>query len=311
MEKVRYKVSNWAEYNRSLRNRYSFTLWFNDEVRSAWFAKPSGARGAPMVYSDLAIQCCLTMRVLLHLPLRGCQGFLRSLMALLGKPTLPIPDYSTLSRRGKALQVSLPAARKSGRLHLVVDSTGLKIYGEGEWKVRIHGASRRRTWRKLHIGVDEATGDILVSALTTADVSDGEVLPDMLDRVDAPVTKLRADGSYDQKKDYSAIAARGAEALIPPRRRARIWQHGNSSDAPLERDKHLRRIRQVGRRRWKLESGYSRISFAETAFSRFKRFFGGRLRARDFDNQATEAFLSVRALNIMTAVGMPDSYQVN
>ena len=205
----------------------------------------------------------------------------------------------------------MPATKKNDGIHLVVDSTGLKIYGEGEWKVRIHGASRRRTWRKLHIGVDESTGDIVVSALSTADVSDGELLPEMLRSVDGPVTKVSGDGSYDHKKVYAAIAVLGAEALIPPRRRARIWHHGNSRDAPLERDKHLRRIRQVGRKRWKLESGYSRRSLAETAFSRFKRFFGDRLHARDFDNQATEAFLGLRALNIMTAVGMPHSYPVN
>jgi len=207
--------------------------------------------------------------------------------------------------------VKLPIATKESGVHIVVDSTGLKIYGEGEWKVRIHGKSKRRTWRKLHIGVDEATGKILVSALTTADVSDGEVLPEMLGEVDAIVMKVSGDGAYDHKEDYAAIAALGAKALIPPRKGARIWRHGNSNEAPLGREENLRRIRNVGRRRWKLESGYSRRSLAETAFSRIKRFFGDRLRARDFENQATEAFLGVRALNIMTATGMPDSYPVN
>jgi hypothetical protein len=311
MKRVRYKVRNWREYNRALKNRYSFTLWFNDEVRSGWFAGPTGKRGSPMVYSDLAIQCMLTLRVLLRLPLRGCEGLLRSIATLLGQPTLPVPDYSTLSRRGKGLEVKLPIAAKESGVHMVVDSSGLKIYGEGEWKVRMHGKSKRRTWRKLHIGVDESTGEILVSALTTADVSDGEMLPEMLREVEIPVMKVSGDGAYDQRVDYAAIAALGAQALIPPRRGARIWRHGNSNDAPLERDKHLRRIREVGRRRWKLESGYSRRSLAETAFSRLKRLFGDRLRARDFDNQATEAFLGVRALNIMTAAGMPQSYPVN
>ena len=311
MKKVRYKVRNWREYNRALKNRYSFTLWLNDEVRAAWRAGPTGKRGSPMVYSDLAIQCMLTLRVLLGLPLRGCEGLLRSITALLGQPTLPVPDYSTLSRRGKGLEVKLPIATKKSGVHMVVDSTGLKIYGEGEWKVRIHGKSKRRTWRKLHIGVDEATGEILVSALTTADVSDGEVLPEMLREVDAPVMKVTGDGAYDRKEDYAVIAALGAKALIPPRKGARIWRHGNSREPPLERDRHLRRIRQVGPRQWKLESGYSRRCLAETAFSRLKRFFGDRLRARDFENQATEAFLGVRALNIMTAAGMPQSYPVN
>jgi hypothetical protein len=294
-----------------LKNRYRITLWFNDEVRAGWLAEPTGKRGSPKVYSDLAIACCLTLRVLLRLPLRGCEGFLRSIAVLLGLGEFSVPDYSTLSRRGKGLEVVLPVAPKNGGIHMVVDSTGLKLCGEGEWKVRMHGKSKRRTWRKLHIGVDEATGDILVSALTTADVSDGEALPDMLDEVDAPVTTVSADGGYDHKKVYVAIAALGAQALIPPRRGARIWQHGNSSAPPLERDEHLRRIMQVGRKRWRLESGYSRRSIAETAISRFKRFFGDRLHARDFENQAAEAFLCVRALNIITALGMPDSYAVN
>ena len=186
----------------------------------------------------------------------------------------------------------------------------------------MHGKSKRRTWRKLHIGVDsplgevspradEAPGEILVSALTTADVSDGEMLPEMLREVEASVTKVSGYGAYDRRMDYAAIASLGAEALIPPREGARIWYYRNSRDAPLERDRHLRRIRQVGRRRWKLESGYSRRSLAETVFSRIKRFFGDRLRARNCENQATEAFLGVRALNIMTAAGMPDSYLVN
>ena len=311
MKGVRYKVRNWPEYNRALKDRYSFTLWFNDGVRVAWFAEPTGRRGAPLLYSDVAIECVLTTRVLLRLPLRGCEGLFRSIAALLGHQTLTVPDYSTLSRRGKTLQVKAPLASKEGAINMVVDSTGLKLYGEGEWKVRMHGKSKRRTWRKLHIGVDEATGEILVLALTTADVSDGEALPEMLREVDAPVTKVSGDGAYDHKEVYAAIAAIGAQALIPPRKGARIWQHGNSKAPALERDEHLRRIRQGGRRRWKLESGYSRRSLAETAVSRLKRLFGDRLHARDFENQATEAFLAARALNIMTAVGMPDSYLVN
>jgi transposase len=311
MEKVQYRLSNWRTYNRALKNRYDVTLWLSDDVQAAWLAEPTGRRGAPKVYSDLAIECCLTLRVLFSLPLRGCQGFLCSIAALLGLEKLSVPDYTTLSRRGKTLEVNLGVAPKKGDIHLVVDSTGLKLYGEGEWKVKVHGRSKHRTWRKLHIGVEGETGDILVSAFTTADVSDGEVLPEMLGEVDAFVTKVSGDGAYDQKKDYAAVAELGAQALIPPRRGAHIWQHGNSNAAPLERDETLRQIRQIGRKRWKLESGYSRRSLAETAFSRFKRLFGDRLHARNFDNQATEAFLGVRALNIMTSLGMPDSYPVN
>lgn len=307
MGKVRYRVRNWPEYNRALQERYRLTLWINEETLSAWCAEPTGKRGAPFTYSPAAIQCCLTIRVLFRLNLRGCVGFLRSVLASLG---LSIPDYSTLSRRGKGLEVKLPVAAKEGSLHLVVDSSGLKIYGEGEWKVRVHGQSKRRTWRKLHIGVDEASSEVLTAAVTTADVSDGEVLPAMLEEVKVPLAKVGGDGAYDRKDAYQAIASRGAEAVVPPRHNARIWQHGNCAGPPLERDEHLRRIREVGRKEWKRARGYFRRSLAETAFSRVKRCFGDRLRSRTFENQATEAFLGLRALNLMTALGMPDSYPV-
>jgi transposase len=310
MGKVRYKVRNWREYNKALKDRYCITLWISEEEAAVWWAEATGTRGAPRTYSDAAIECCLTIRVLLRLPLRGSEGFLRSVLPLLDLPELAVPDYSTLSRRGKYLEVKLPVAPKEKGVHLVVDSTGMKIYGEGEWKVRLHGVGKRRTWRKVHIGLDEGSGEILAAAVTTADVSDGEVLPGMLREVDLPVAKVIGDGAYDRREDYDAIASLGAQAVIPARRGARIWRHGKCRGAPHVRDEHIRRIRAVGRKRWKRESGYSRRSLAETAFSRTKRLFGDRLRSRLFENQAVEAFLGLRALNIMTALGMPVSVAI-
>ena len=307
MGKAKYKVRNWSEYNNALKARYNITLWINDETTAAWYAEPTGKRGAQPTYSDDAIKCCLVIRTLLHLPLRGCEGFLQSILTPL---ELDVPDYTTLSRRGRKLEIELPVSKKETSIHVVFDSSGMKIYGEGEWKVRMHGVGKRRTWRKLHIGVDEATGEILVGALTTVDMSDGEMLPEMLEDIDAPIFAVGCDGSYDTRMDYDAINSVGARALIPPRRGARIWRHGNSNAAQLDRDKNLRCIRRVGRKQWKLESGYSRRSLAETAFSRIKRIFGGWLRSRLFDNQATEAFVMLAILNIMTALGMPDSYPV-
>jgi hypothetical protein len=309
MGNVRYRVRNWRDYNKALKDRYRITLWIREENAAAWQAQATGKRGAPPRYSDAAIQCCLTVRVLLRLPLRGCEGFMRSAVSLLGLPERVVPDYSTLSRRGKHLAVSLPASGKTG-IHLVVDSSGLKIYGEGEWKVRTHGWSRRRTWRKLHLGVDTESQGIIVGAVTTADVTDGEVLPDLLEGLRAAVATVIADKAYDRRKDYEAIAGIGARAVIPPRENARIWRHGNRAGEPHIRDEHLRRIREIGRKGWKQESGYTRRSLAETAFSRLKRTFGGRLRSRSFENQTTEAFLMLRTMNILTALGMPDSVAV-
>ena len=307
MKKVRYKVRNWRDYNKALKDRYRVTMWIREEDAAAWWGEATGKRGAPPVYSETAIRCCLTVGVLLRLPLRGCEGFMRSIIQLFGMSEAAVPDYSTLSRRGRHLKVELPHTPKGGGVHLVVDSSGLKIYGEGEWKVRMHGWCKRRTWRKIHIGIDEATGEVLAVAFTAADVSDGEMLPMLLQQLDSPVTKVSGDGAYDQREAYDAIAALGAKAIIPPRRGARFWQHRSRSTPPHIRDKHLMRIKQVGRKRWKKESGYFRRSLAETAFSRVKRLYGDRLRARTFANQATEARLMLRALNVMTSLGMPDS----
>jgi hypothetical protein len=301
-------VRNWPEYNRALVNRYRLEVWLSEDVARGWYAQPTGRRGRQPIYSDLAITFCLTIRALFDLPLRGCQGLLESVLAGLG---LAVPDYSVMCRRSRGLEVKLPVRRRGERVHLVVDSSGLKIYGEGEWKVRIHGWSKRRTWRKLHLGVDEATGDVLVARLTAAGAADGRTLLGMLPEVDVPLSRVSGDGAYDRGEVWAAVGARGAEALIPPRRNARVWRHGNRDGPRLMRDEHLRRIRQVGRGRWRLESGYSRRSLAETAFGRLKGIFGDRLRSRVFGNQVTEGLLKVRALNLMTALGMPDSYPLD
>jgi transposase len=308
MARTHYKVHNWREYNQALKERYRITVLIDEEVSSGWYGKPSGKRGAPRRYSDLAVTFALTMRVLLRLPLRGCEGFLQTLLKSSG---LAVPDYTTLSRRGKTLSVRLPQTSRGENIWLVVDSSGLKIYGEGEWKVRMHGVGKRRTWRKLHIGVDASTGEIVAGALTTADVHDSEMLPDLLEEMGGAVEAVSGDGAYDMRDDYKAISKIGAKAVIPPRRGAKIWRHGNCGDSPLERDENLRYIRKHGRKKWKEESGYHRRSLAETAFFRIKTIFGDRLRSRDFDNQATEAFLRLSILNRMTALGMPDSYPVS
>jgi hypothetical protein len=311
MAKVRYRVRNWPEYNRALVNRYRLEIWLSEDVRQGWYATPTGDRGRPRVYSHLALTFCLTIRALFDLPLRGCQGLLESLLPRLDLDWA-VPDYTVMCRRARSLEVKLPVRRRPGEtVHLVVDSSGLKVYGEGEWKVRAHGWSKRRTWRKLHLGLDEATQEVLVARVTEAGVADSRMLVELLPEVEAPLAKVGGDGAYDREESWTAVAERRAEALFPPRRNARIWWHGNRDGPRLRRDEHLRRIRQVGRRRWKLESGYSRRSLAETAFGRLKSIFGDRLRSRVFGNQATEGLLKVRALNAMTALGLPDSYPVN
>ena len=223
---------------------------------------------------------------------------------------LEVPDRSTLSRRLGKLSVELPVVTKDRAVHVVVDSTGVKVYGEGEWKVRTHGVGKRRTWRKLHLGVNEATGEILAAVVSTNERSDAEALPDLLDGIDAEIEQVSGDGAYDQRKCYEAIRHRNAKATIPPRQGAKIWQHGNTKAERHNRDENLRRIRKVGRKTWKHETGYHRRSLAETTMFRFKSIFGTKLRSREFDNQAVELFLQCAALNRMLQLGKPDSYKV-
>jgi hypothetical protein len=191
---------------------------------------------------------------------------------------------------------------------LVLDSSGFKVYGEGEWKVRQHGWSKRRTWRKLHLAVDEATGGIMAAVASEAGVTDDDVVADLIDQVDRPIAQVSADGAYNKRKCYEALEKTGAKVTIPPRRDAKIWQHGNSEGEPWQRDENLRAIRRLGRTRWKKASGYHRRSLAETAIFRLKTIFGATLRSRNFAQQTTELFLRASALNRMPQLGMPESY---
>lgn len=178
--KATYGIRNWSEYNAGLKQRGSLTFWIDELVLQEWVDPYlSGKPGASVYYSDVAILTMATVKAVYRLAGRQCQGFLESIFELLGIE-LSVPDHSTLSRRVGKLEVALPVVPKEGARHVVVDSTGVKVYGEGEWKTRQHGVSKRRTWRKLHLGVDEATGEILAAVVTTNDVHDGEVLNDLL-----------------------------------------------------------------------------------------------------------------------------------
>jgi hypothetical protein len=250
-----------------------------------------------------------SLQEIYHLPLRATEGLLASVVRLLGVK-LAVPDHTTLSRRRTVLAVSLPRRRKSEPLHLVVDSTGIKVYGEGEWKVRQHGYSKRRTWRKLHLGADEATGEIVAAVVSTNNFTDGQVLPDLLEQIEGEIKQVSGDGGYDKRNCYDAIGERRARAVIPPQKNAKIWRHGNSRQARLARDENVRACRQQGRAAWKRESDYHRRSLSETQMFRLKTIFGERVSSRSFAGQATQLLVRCAVLNQMTHLGMPDSYQV-
>jgi IS5 family transposase len=305
-----YRVKNWSEYEKALVQRGSITFWLSGNIEKVWLYTGEKQRGSQYDYSDKAIEIMLTLKEVFHLTNRGVEGFVRSLFQMM-KIDLPVPDHSTLSRRGKTLKVKL-SKQASSSLNLVLDSTGLKIYGEGEWKVRKHGCSKRRTWRKLHLGADPESGEIQAVLLTENNVSDDAAVKELLEQIEQTLLACAADGAYDKRKVYDALNRHSPEVeiLIPPRKNARIWQHGNSKTERLKRDENLRYIRKHGRRQWKDDSGYHMRSLAETAMFRLKTIFGGELSARLLETQTTQALIRCWALNKMTHLGMPESYQV-
>ncbi len=303
-----YRVKNWSEYEKALVERGSITFWLSDDFEQAWLYAGEKQRGSQFDYSDKAIEIMLTIKEVFHLTNRGTEGFIRSVFAMLNVP-LPVPDHSTLSKRSKTLKVSLPR-KTNGSMNLVLDSTGLKVYGEGEWKVRKHGYSKHRTWRKLHVGANPDNGEIQVVVLTSNGISDDAVVKEMLAQIEQTLLSCAADGAYDKRRVYKALDEHSpdVEILIPPRKNARIWQHGNSKKDRLKRDENLRSIRKHGRQHWKDNSGYHIRSLAETIMFRLKTIFGDKLSARLLQTQTTQALIRCLALNKMTHLGMPQSH---
>jgi hypothetical protein len=305
-----YRVKNWSEYEKALVQRGSIAFWLSEDIEQSWFYNGEKQRGSQFDYSDKAIEIMLTIKEVFHLTNRSVEGFVRSLFVMM-KIDLPVPDHSTLSRRGKTLKVKLPK-KASVSLNLVLDSTGLKIYGEGEWKVRKHGYSKRRTWRKLHLGAEPESGEIQAVLLTENSVSDDAVVKVLLEQIEHSLLACAADGAYDKRKVYDALNKHSSEVeiLVPPRKNARIWQHGNSKAERLKRDENLRYIRKHGRQLWKEDSGYHIRSLVETTIFRLKTIFGDELSARLLETQTTQTFIRCLALNKMTHLGMPESYLV-
>ena len=305
-----YRVRNWSDYEKALVQRGAITFWLTDDFEQVWRYAGEKQRGSQYEYSDQAIEIMLMIKEVFHLSNRGVEGFVRSVFAM-WKLQLPVPDHSTLSKRGKTFQVRLPK-KTNESLNLVLDSTGLKIYGEGEWKVRKHGYSKHRTWRKLHVGANPDNGEIQVAVLTGNNTSDDALVKEMLAHIEQTLLSCAADGAYDKRKVYEALDEHSPEAeiLIPPRKNTHIWQHANSKEERLKRDENLRYIRKHGRAQWKQDSGYHIRSLAETIMFRLKTIFGDRLSARLLETQTTQALIRCLALNRMTHLGMPESYLV-
>lgn len=279
-----YRTSNWHDYNAALARRGSLSIWFDPWMQ--WLAGPTGRRGRQPVFTDAAVQACLTLKALFRLPLRQTTGMVASLLEL-AVLDWPVPDFSTLSRRQKTLTVHIPYRPSTGALNLLIDSTGVKAEGDGEWSARKHGPSKPRDWRKVHLGIDAETLEIRAIEVTSSRVGDAPILPDLLDQIpgDQPIGLVTADGAYDTRACHEAIAARGAAAVIPPRKNGKPWKEQTAGAAV--RNDALRSCRRLGRAIWKRWAGYHRRSLVETKMRCFK-LLGEHVMSRDFERQVAE-----------------------
>jgi hypothetical protein len=305
--KTKFKVTNWADYEAGLRRRGGLTFWVTPEALVGRRASRRKTRGGQARYSDLAIETALTLGCVFGMRLRQTEGLLHSLLDLMGLK-VPVPDHTTLSRRAQKWK---PPARRNpplpdGPLHVLVDSTGLKVYGAGQWLEEKHGARSRRKWRKLHLAVDADSGEIIAHRLTDQNTDDPSQVAPLLDQIDGEIDQFTADGAYDGKPTYQTILQHSSTAniVIPPRVTA---VESGDTGPPGQRDKHIAAIASDGRLKWQAATGYGKRALIETAIGRYKGLIGRRLRARSFPAQQTEVAIGCIVLNRMLACGRPES----
>jgi hypothetical protein len=308
--KTQYRTRNWKDYNTALVNRGRVTLWINPEVAKAWKAKSDGLPHKQKVYSDLAIEVILSLKILFKLPLRATQGLAMDLIELM-KLDLSCPNYSTLSRRTKTLKIDLGVKKTGEPIHLLVDSTGIKVAGEGEWKTRKWKAEYRRTWIKLHVGLDRNSGQIVASVVTDAQGGDPDHFSEVLDLVEGDIEKVGADGIYDSVDNFRRIAERGAVPIIPARLGAAIRpEPAAASRNAIVAEMNRLWDDETGDARWKVESGYHARSRIESEMFRYKRVIGDSVSTKNLDSQSVEALLGCRILNRFLDFGRCESYVV-
>ena len=307
-ERETYKVINWSSYNKSLVNRGDISIWLSEDVKSCWNYKGLQSPGGELVYSNSCIEFCLTVKYLFRLGYRETEGFIRGLFKL-SKVDLKVPSYSQIQRRSKELEINIRVRKRSkGPIDLVVDSTGLKVYGEGEWKVRKYGWNQARTWRLLHMGSDGSDLEIVTVVLTKNDTSDSKAGVKLMKEVKCPIKSVAADGAYDSK-DFRGCLDPGIPQLIPPRRDG-VSSKGKIPEY-IQRDESIKRIKEIGRKEWKKEVGYHIRSKSEVNMLRYKMAFGEKMKARKFEFEQTEIKMKCKILNQFIELGMPSSYKVS
>lgn len=310
MTKKVYRVRNWSQYNKGLVSRGSVNVWFNkNHIKSA-----EGSHGNES-YSDALVLCALTIRQLFNLPYRATEGFLRSLIEL-HHLRIPTPDYSTLCRRAKTLKVDLGAKLSNKPRHILIDSTGVQVLGEGEWKRLKHGESRCQVWKKLHIAMDADSLDIVAMDVTDSVRLDGNYLPGLIEQIDSPIEQITGDGAYDKQNCYEAAQNRGAKPVFPPQHNAAVQRNKiKKNTALIPRDELIIRLnsaqdKEEELRNWKQENNYHRRSLVETNMSRMNIIFSDQMSARTPENQFTDLAIRCRIINKMNKLGLPKSVAV-
>jgi len=312
--KYSYKITNWKEYNNSLRKRGKVSLWLSAKLLSIWkeldVIKISVGE---QIYPDVIIEFCLIIKNIYHLPLRQTTGFVEDLLALQGFVGYCIPNYSTLCRRTKQLPVYYSQTLKYKKgIHLIVDSTGIKVYGEGEWKVKKHGTSKHRTWLKLHICIDAQSQEIIAMSLTDNSIDDANAAKEMLLLFKFYLLSLSGDGAYD-KFLFRAILGDEVAQKIPPPCNAVVKIGTEKAPVPqylVQRNRAIERIKEIGSKEWKKEIGYHKRSLIETTMFRYKVIFGDKANTRIQENQQIEAKIKCKILNVFTNIGMPKTIRI-
>ena len=291
------RARNWRQYNKALVQRGSLTFLIDPKHLKSLFPKKQKRRGRPLEFANGLIELLLLIKIHHKLTYRSLEGFTRSLFILM-KSALRVPTYSLVCKRAKALCLHLPKLSSRRPSTIIVDATGIKVLGEGEWKVKVHGKGRPRKWIKLHVAIDANTQEIVGEVSTESSVGDGTAFFTVFGQIQHRVRTVIGDGSYDGREIRQAIRERRGRALVPPPK------HAVCSGDDSDRDRAVRDIRALGgdlvaKSIWGKFTGYSRRALVETTFSRYKKLFGERAFSRTRERQVVENRLKCVLLNKM------------
>lgn len=299
MGKAKNKISNWPEYNRALINRGSITFWVDNKAVDAWYcAELHGGKGRSNTFSDVAIETALVLKGVFSLSLRATEGFLNSIFDLMSIECSS-PGYSCLSKRARLAQIHYKRPSRGDVAHVVIDSTGIKTFGEGEWHVKKHGKEKRRRWRKMHLAVDSQTHEVIAAQVSVDSVGDNQVLRSLLNPLRRSIKQVSADGAYGTKACYAVIANKRAKATIPPRKNAGYWKEGHPRNEAVDA------LKADELSEWKKRENYHQRSLSETAMYRYKQLISPKLSFKHYNAQVAEILAGVKAMNKVIDQGMP------